>query len=87
MDDFLNNYELVGGRMRPVLQGSTGVDKLDTIRRALGQVRIAGDGNENDDTVDDGDDNILMPTDIDEEKERWDCETILCMHPPLSLPL
>ena len=35
MDDFLENYEILGGKMRPVLEGATGADKLATFRRAL----------------------------------------------------
>ena len=35
MDDFLDNYEVVGNRMVPVLSGDTGADKLETIRKAL----------------------------------------------------
>lgn len=70
MDDFLENYELVGRRMQPVLHGDTAAEKLDTIRRALGSARLDGD-------CDDDDSTIPMPHDVDEPKERWDCETIL----------
>ena len=72
MDEFLNEYELVGGKMRPVLEGERAVDKLDTIRKALGEVKIRDLSY---DETDDGD--ILMPLDIDDKKDRWDCETIL----------
>lgn len=81
MDDFLDKFEIVGNKMRPVLEGDTPADKLNTVRRALGEVpndvrtgkpRRGGDN-------DDGD--ILMPYDIDDRKERWDCETILSMCP------
>ncbi|KAJ3753477.1 hypothetical protein EV360DRAFT_87756 [Lentinula raphanica] len=37
MDKFLNNYEILGRKMKPVLDGETGVAKLDTLRRAMGQ--------------------------------------------------
>jgi len=59
MDDFLDNYELLGRKMKPVLPGDSGVDKLNTLRRALGQderVRI-GIANEEDDSAGE----ILMP--------------------------
>lgn len=72
MNEFLDNYEIVGGKMKPVLAGDTAVDKLDTVRKALGEAKIRDHG---DDSDDEGD--ILMPVDIDEEKDRWDCETIL----------
>lgn len=71
MNEFLENYEIIGGKMRPVLAGETSVDKLDTIRKALGEAKIRRD----DDS--DREEDILMPTDLDEEKDRWDCETIL----------
>lgn len=81
LDDFLDNYELVGKRMRPVLPGDNAVEKLDTIRRALGTVRLNPDAQDDDD--DDNDDDIPMPHDIDEKPDRWDCETILSMLPSL----
>ena len=81
LDDFLDNYELVGKRMRPVLPGDTAVEKLDTIRRALGTVRLNPDTQDDDD---DNDDDIPMPHDIDEKPDRWDCETILSMLSSLS---
>lgn len=56
--------------MRPILAGETAVDKLDTFRKALGEAKIRDQG-------EDSEDEILMPTDIDEAKDRWDCETIL----------
>lgn len=73
MDEFLDDFELLGRKMRPKLAGETGVEKLDTLRRAMGQddrVRL----NDDDDARDD---DILMPLDIDDKKDRWDCETIL----------
>lgn len=73
MDDFLNNYELLGRKMKPVLPGDNGLDKLNTLRRALGQdgrVRI---------NEDDGSDEekIAMMYEEEDKKDRWDCETIL----------
>jgi protein LTV1 len=75
MDDFLDNYELLGRKMKPVLPGDSGVDKLNTLRRALGQderVRI-GIANEEDDSAGE----ILMPYEQEDKEDRWDCETIL----------
>jgi protein LTV1 len=72
MDDFLANYELVGRKMRQVLPGDNPAEKLDTIRRGLGEIRInPGSGDEEIEEA------IPMPYDVDEKKERWDCETIL----------
>jgi len=71
MDDFLANYELVGRRMEPVLPGNTPAEKLDTVRRALGEMRVNPEEGSKEDQ-------IPMPEDVDGKKERWDCETILC---------
>ncbi|KAJ7201283.1 Low temperature viability protein-domain-containing protein [Mycena pura] len=72
MDEFLNDYEILGRKMKPKLDGDSGADKLNTLRRAMGQderVRVAADEEEVDD--------ILMPLDVDDRMDRWDCETIL----------
>ncbi|KAI0785292.1 hypothetical protein BC629DRAFT_1440412 [Irpex lacteus] len=55
MNEFLDNYEIVGGKMKSVLAGDTAIDKLDTVRKALeSKIRDHGD-----DSDDEGD--ILMP--------------------------
>lgn len=72
MDDFLDNYELVGNKIKPVMPGETPLDKLHTLRQVLDSPRIdltnrtphVVDADELEDPV----------------KERWDCETILCAH-------
>jgi protein LTV1 len=74
MDEFLNDYEILGRKLKLKLAGDTGAEKLDTIRRAMGQdkrVRVNGDED------DDNDDDIMIPFEIDDHKDRWDCETIL----------
>ncbi|OSX67023.1 hypothetical protein POSPLADRAFT_1129065 [Postia placenta MAD-698-R-SB12] len=78
MNEFLDNYEILGGKMRPVLAGETAADKLDTFRKALGQVHLR----EHDE--DSEEDDILMPLDIDEKKDTWDCETILTTYSNLE---
>ncbi|WAQ83091.1 hypothetical protein PtA15_3A458 [Puccinia triticina] len=35
MDDFLGRFELLGGKMKPVMPGTTPLDKLDTLRSEL----------------------------------------------------
>jgi len=70
MNEFLDGYEILGGKMKPRLEGDTNIEKLDTIRRALGPVTIRDF-----DERDDGD--IPMPVDVDDVKDTWDCETIL----------
>jgi protein LTV1 len=70
MNEFMDEYEILGGKMKPRLEGDTNIDKLDTIRKALGPVTIHGLDDE-----DDGD--IPIPVGIDDVKDTWDCETIL----------
>ncbi|KAI0361122.1 LTV-domain-containing protein [Trametes cingulata] len=79
MDEFLEKYEVVSGKMRPVLPG-TATEKLDTIRKALGEAKIRDDAEE---SGSEGED-ILMPLDVDEKKDRWDCETILTTYSNLE---
>lgn len=76
MNEFLQ-LELVGNKLAPSLEGDTPSDKLETVRKALVvDDDVAGrrallDRAYVDDTM------VPMPVDIDAEKERWDCETIL----------
>jgi protein LTV1 len=75
VNEFLNDFEIVGRKMKPKLEGESGPEKLDVLRRALGQderVRISNDNNEEDDNDD------LLSSDEEDKKDRWDCETILC---------
>lgn len=72
MNEFLENYEILGGKMRPVLPGETSIDKLATMRKALGAAKIRDVEDE-----DEADDRVVMPSVMDEGKDRWDCETIL----------
>lgn len=73
VNEFLNDFEIVGRKMKPKLEGGSGPEKLDVLRRAMGQderVRISNDGNEEDDND--------LSSDEEDKKDRWDCETILC---------
>ncbi|KAJ3721927.1 Low temperature viability protein-domain-containing protein [Lentinula raphanica] len=82
MDEFLNNYEILGRKMKPVLDGETGAAKLDTLRRAMGQdERVHESYADMDDDVDD--DNEFLRLDK-EEKDQWDCETILTTYTNLE---
>lgn len=74
VNTFLNNFEILGRKMKPRLEGESGVEKLDILRRAMGQderVRVT-----NGDEEDEVDDAELFPDEGD-KKDRWDCETIL----------
>jgi protein LTV1 len=78
MDDFLDNYEILGRQMVPVLPGATPAAKLAAYRTALadgGRLHASDD-------ADDGD--ILMPTDVDAPRDRWDCETVLSTYSNLE---
>ncbi|KAI0715091.1 Low temperature viability protein-domain-containing protein [Earliella scabrosa] len=78
MDEFLEKYEVIEGKMRPTLPGSA-TEKLDTVRKALGAAKIR-DAEESDSEQSD----ILMPLDVDDKKDRWDCETILTTYSNLE---
>ncbi len=70
MDEFFDDYEILGRKLKPKLAGDTGPEKLDTLRQAMGQdERIKADKYEdesNDDLIDI----------IEGREDRWDCETI-----------
>lgn len=76
MNEFLQ-LELVGNKLAPSLKGDTPTDKLDAVRKAL----VADDDAERRQALLDrvyiDDTKVPMPVDVDMEKERWDCETIL----------
>lgn len=72
MNEFMEEYEILGGKMKPVLAGDSAMDKLETMRRGMGQVSIRDQGDEDDDERD-----ILIPLEDNDVKDRWDCETIL----------
>lgn len=72
VDNFLGTYEQLGRRMKPKLEGETGIEKLDTLRRALGKnERLWG---LEQDSSDEDEDSV----EEEDEKPRWDCETVLC---------
>ncbi|CAE6401588.1 unnamed protein product [Rhizoctonia solani] len=93
MDEFLEKYELVGNKIRPVLGGITPAEKLATLRHALVD-GIDGDGGVLARAIikkgkipeTDQDDLIPEPYDIDAgyEQDRWDCETILSTYSNLE---
>lgn len=87
MDEFLDRFEVVGRSLVPALEGKTGIEKLETLRKAMAGVGIS-EGQETKDLIKRlvrmqeeaegaGDEDILMPVDVDDVKDRWDCETIL----------
>ncbi|KAL1712809.1 Low temperature viability protein-domain-containing protein [Schizophyllum commune] len=81
MDEFLNDFELLGRKMQHKLEGDTGVEKLDTFRRALGTVREV-DLRETPDR--DPNDDELSSDSEDEKEDQWDCESILSTYSNLE---
>ena len=76
MDEFLQ-LELLGNKLAPSLEGDTPTDKLDAVRKALVADDDAAKRQALLDRVYVDDTKVPIPVDVDEEKERWDCETIL----------
>lgn len=78
VDEFMERYELVGRKLKPVLAGESGADKLETLRRGLGQderVRVIETEGDGEGELDD--DELFRAYDANEKEDRWDCETIL----------
>lgn len=74
MDDFLLNYEVSGGKMKPSLQGS-GPEKLQSLRLAMGRDERVMVENLDQQERDDGDINSVIEE--QEKRGRWDVETVL----------
>ena len=78
VDEFMDRYELLGRKLKPVLAGGSAADKLETLRRELGQderVRVIAVEAADEDELDD--DELFRGYDANEKEDRWDCETIL----------
>ncbi|THH04972.1 hypothetical protein EW145_g5137 [Phellinidium pouzarii] len=82
MNDFLDNYEILGGKMRPVLAGETVADKLGTIRQSLKE--IGYDAHEQLLQEDDEENDDMFETYVEEKAARWDCETVLSTYSKLE---
>ena len=76
MNEFLQ-LELVGNKLAPGLEGDTPTDKLHALRKALVTDDDAAGRQALLDRVYVDDTEVPIPVDIDMEKDRWDCETIL----------
>lgn len=78
MDDFMDNYELLGRKLKPVLPGDSGTEKLNTLRQAMGQderVRIRSADDDDEEELDD--DRLFAGYKAAEKEDTWDCETVL----------
>lgn len=74
MSEFISDYEILRRKMRLKLPGDTGTERLNVLRRSMGRdqrVRVQNDSEE--------DNEALVPINT-EDKDRWDCETILCKY-------
>ncbi|KAK0246183.1 Low temperature viability protein-domain-containing protein [Armillaria nabsnona] len=81
MDEFLNDYEILGRKMKPKLEGDSGAEKLETLRRAMGQdQRVKESYSDDDDTPEE---DLFLELEED-KKDRWDCETILTTYTNLE---
>ncbi|KAG8219439.1 Low temperature viability protein-domain-containing protein [Butyriboletus roseoflavus] len=85
VDEFMGRYEFLGRKLKPALSGESGADKLETLRRALGQderVRIVTTGEDDEKELDD--DELFRAYDANQKEDRWDCETILTTYSNLE---
>jgi protein LTV1 len=85
MDDFMDNYELLGRKLKPVLPGDSGPEKLNTLRQAMGQderVRIRSADDDDDEEL--NDDRLFAGYNAVEKEDTWDCETVLTTYSNLE---
>lgn len=75
MIDEFNDMELLGRKLRPKLAGETGLEKLNTFRRAIGLDDRVREGHDSDSDLETNE--FLREDEDDDKKDRWDCETIL----------
>ncbi|KAH9004162.1 Low temperature viability protein-domain-containing protein [Lactarius hatsudake] len=81
MDDFLRNYEVSGGKMKPSLQGS-GPEKLQSLRLAMGRdERVLLDSPDQQERVDGDIDSMIEERG---KRGRWDVETVLTTYTNLE---
>ncbi|KAH8835653.1 Low temperature viability protein-domain-containing protein [Flagelloscypha sp. PMI_526] len=81
VDNFLDKYEVVGGRkLREKLEGDTGAEKLETLRRAMGvDKRVKVDDVLSDESSGEGEWGVE-----EDRKNKWDCESILSTYSNLE---
>ncbi|KAG1850581.1 Low temperature viability protein-domain-containing protein [Suillus subalutaceus] len=85
MDDFMDNYEMLGRKLKPVLPGDSGPEKLNTLRQAMGQderVRIRSADDDDDEEL--NDDRLFAQYHAAEKEDTWDCETVLTTYSNLE---
>jgi protein LTV1 len=88
LDDFLDNFEVLGNKLKPVLPGTTAAEKLATFRGAMmedeqegfDRDRILQEHREREaEGWDEESDDEKLPKQhiIGEGRAEWDCETII----------
>ncbi|EJD52187.1 Low temperature viability protein [Auricularia subglabra TFB-10046 SS5] len=77
VDDFLENYEQVGNKLKHVMPGEAPLDKLDALRRAFDAPVTPSSQQQQPQRRKSRP--VVDPAEIveEDEKDRWDCETIL----------
>ncbi|KLO20785.1 Low temperature viability protein [Schizopora paradoxa] len=82
MDDFLDNYEILGRKMLPVMPGETPIEKLGTLRQTMKDHSVPIQINAFDD--EDPDDPEEMFDLSNDKADKWDCETIISTYSNLE---
>lgn len=93
LDEFLDKYEVIGGKVKQKLEGDTPIDKLNTMRLAMADLAPKGEQlKKHEDAAskritsayriaegeEEGDDSTLpLPYDVDAKEDRMDAQTIL----------
>jgi hypothetical protein len=82
MDDFLHNYEVSGGKMKPSLR-DLGPEKLESEHTSVGcgECLIAEDSDQGEHK----DDDVYAVIEEKGKRERWDVETVLSESYPTQM--
>ncbi|KAG2227798.1 hypothetical protein INT45_002036 [Circinella minor] len=98
LDDFLDNYEIVGKKMQPKLEGESGGQKLDTIREALAATKLSDNEKDDDDNESVGTvtaqtvnksrrhetENLELWERPVQKRDTWDCQSVLSTYTNLE---
>lgn len=84
MDDFLEKYEVLGGKLRPQMEGKTPAGKLEFMRNELAKMQVLDAVKRQEREASskkrkgrtDGQEEIWLDDEAEKEA-KWDCETIL----------
>lgn len=78
LDEFLDHHEVIGGKLKQTLgdRTTTADEKLDIVRRELGEARITDTGDDDEEVMPSKENPFLNPDIIGRDREQWDVETI-----------